>query len=147
MPRLDSAIDIKAPRDKVFAYISDVESQPEWCKWAKDVTITSTSRTGIGATDEMMMQVGPRKEKVEGIITEYKEGQFFSRRHTRGLQMTETYSVLPSGDGTKVAWSVEYSPPMGAMGKLLDLIFMERLFEQLQSDSMTNLKERLESAK
>ena len=48
---------------------------------------------------------------------------------------------------TKVAWSIEYRPPMGSMGKLLDLIFMERLFEQLQGDSLNNLKERLETAK
>ena len=147
MPRLDASIDIKAPQDKVFAYIADLESQPEWCKLAKDVEVTSPNRKGVGATDEMIMQVGPRKEKVEGIVTEYKEGRFFSRRHTRGMQMSETYSVLPFGDGTKVAWTIEYSPPMGGMGKLMDLIFMERLFEQLQGDSLTNLKERLETVK
>ena len=147
MPRLDGTIDIKAPRDKVFAYISDVEAQPEWCKWAKRVDVTSPDRKGVGATDEMVMQVGPRKERVEGIVTEYKEGQFFSRRHTRGLQMTESYSVLPTSDGTKVAWIVEYKPPMGQMGKLIDFLFMERLFEQLQGDSLNNLKERLEAVR
>ena len=147
MPRLDGSIDIKAPREKVFAYISDVEAQPQWCKWAKDAEVTSVSKTGVGATDEMVMQVGPRKERVEGIVTEYKEGMYFSRRHTRGLEMSESYSVLPFGDMTKVAWSIEYKPPMGSMGKLLDLIFMERLFEQLQGDSLNNLKERLETAK
>ena len=147
MPRLDGSIDIKAPKEKVFAYIADVEAQPEWCKWAKDVEVTSPNRKGVGATDEMLMQVGPRKERVEGIVTEYKEGQFFSRRHTRGLQMSESYSVLPVGDMTKVAWIIEYTPPMGGMGKLMDLIFMERLFEQLQGDSLNNLKERLETAK
>lgn len=147
MPRLDSTIDIKAPPEKVFAYISDVEAQPEWCKWAKEVVITSTSRTGIGATDEMRMQVGPRKEKVEGIVTQFEEGQAFGRRNTRGLQMSETYKLEPSGDGTSVAWTVEYTAPMGGVGKLMDFLFMERLMEQLQGDSLTNLKQRLESAK
>jgi hypothetical protein len=36
---------------------------------------------------------------------------------------------------------------MGGMGKLMDVLFMERLFDQLAKDSMTQLKERLESAK
>ena len=147
MPRLDAFIDIKAPREKVFAFISDVEAQPQWCKWAKDVEVTSPNHKGVGATDEMIMQVGPRKERVEGIVTEYKDGQFFSRRHTRGMQMSESYSVLPTADGSRVAWIIEYTPPMGAMGKMMDLIFMERLFEQLQGDSLNNLKAVMETAK
>ena len=35
---------------------------------------------------------------------------------------------------------------MGGMGKLMDKLFMERLFDQLMKDSLTNLKDRLESA-
>jgi hypothetical protein len=36
---------------------------------------------------------------------------------------------------------------MGSMGKLMDMLFMERLFDQLMKDSLNNLKERLESAR
>jgi hypothetical protein len=36
---------------------------------------------------------------------------------------------------------------MGGMGKLMDAIFMERLFDQLMRDSLTNLKERMETAR
>jgi uncharacterized membrane protein len=61
--------------------------------------------------------------------------------------MTESYSLLPAGDGTKVAWIIEYAPPGGGLGKLIDLLFMSRLFEQLQGDSLRNLKERLESTR
>jgi uncharacterized membrane protein len=147
MPRVDNAIDIKAPRDKVFQYIADIEAQPEWVKWAKRAEVTSMERNSVGATDAMVMQVGPRKENVEGLITEYKEGQFFTRRLTRGMEMTERLSVVPFGDGSKVAYSVEYTPPMGALGKLIDFQFMERLFDQLMEDSLTNLKERLETAR
>ena len=145
MPRLDNSIDIKAPREKVFQYISDVELWPEWVKWAKDVDVTSLDGIGVGTTDAMIMQVGPRKENVEGLVTEYKEPQYFSRRTTRGMDMTERYAVLPNPDGSKVAWSIEYTPPMGAIGKLVDFLFMVRLFDQLMKDSLTNLKARLES--
>ena len=93
------------------------------------------------------MQVGPKKENIETLTTEFKDGQFFTRRNTRGMEMTSRLSVLPFGDGTKVAWSVDYVPPMGGMGKLMDMVFMERLFDQLMKDSLTNLKERLETAR
>ncbi|HLF76267.1 MAG TPA: SRPBCC family protein [Dehalococcoidia bacterium] len=148
MPRLDNAIEIKAPRDKVFAYISDVTTHPEWVKWTKQAEMTSPpSHVGVGTTYAGVMQVGPKKENIEEIVTEYKDGQLFTRRHTRGMDMTDRLAVVNTPDGAKVAWSVEYTPPMGAMGKMMDVIFMSTLFNQLMEDSLTNLKDRLESAR
>ena len=147
MPRLDDVIDINAPRDKVYQYISDVALQPEWNKWAKKAEPTSLERRALGATDSMLMQVGPRRENVEGIVTEFKEGSLYSRRHTKGMELTERYSLLTIGETTKVAWSVEYVSPMGPIGKMNDILFVSRLFEQLMKDSLSNLKERMESAR
>jgi uncharacterized membrane protein len=145
LTRVDNAIDIKASREKIFEYVSDIESHPEWVKWAKEVEKTSPNAKGVGATDRMVMQVGPRRERVEGMITEFRDGQNYTRRLTRGLDLTEKLSLVNVKDGTKVAWIVEYRPPMGAVGKLMDVLFMSRLFDQLMKDSLTNLKERMES--
>ncbi len=147
MPRVDDSIDINVPREKVFQYISDIELQPAWNKWAKKAESTSLVRSALGATDAMVMQVGPRKESVEGIVTEFKDGSLYSRRHTKGMEMTERYSLLTIGDMTKVAWSVEYVSPMGPIGKMNDMLFVTRLFEQLMHDSLNLLKGQLESAR
>jgi len=146
MPRLDNSIDIAAPLETVFAYLTDVESHPEWVKWTKEAEVTSVEKTGLGTTSSQRMQVGPRKETVEAIVTEFKPNEFVTWRHTRGMEMTDRLSVVPFRDGTKVAWSVDYTPPMGGMGKLMDMLFMERLFDQLAKDSMAQLKDRLENA-
>ena len=147
MPRIDNAIDINAPSEKVFQYVADVRSQPQWVKWAKRVELTASDRSGLGATDAMVMQVGPQKQNVEGLITEYKEGEFFTRRLTKGMDLTERLAVVPIGAGSKVAYIIEYTPPMGPLGRLVDMLFMERLFDQLMKDSLTNLREQLESAR
>ena len=93
------------------------------------------------------MQVGPQKQNIEAIVTEYKAGALFTRKHTRGIELTDRIACVASGDGTKVAWSIEYTPPMGAMGKMMGLLFMDRLMEQLQQDSLDILKLRLETAR
>lgn len=148
LPRLDNTIDIQIARDKVFQYVADVKVRPDWVKWTKSADVTSIAESqGVGATDIMLMQVGPRKETVEGIVTEYKSGQLFTRRHTRGMQMTDRLATVSVGNATKVAWTVEYIPPMGALGKLIDAAFMVRLFDQLMKDSLSILKERLETAR
>ena len=117
MPRLDNSIDIKAPRETVFEYLTDIRLHTEWVKWTKEAEVTSLEKTGLGVTTSELMQVGPRKERVETIVTEYKPEEFFTRRHTRGMEMTDRLSVVQTGDGTKVAWSVEYMPPMGRDGQ------------------------------
>jgi uncharacterized membrane protein len=147
MPRLDNSIDINAPAEQVFAFVADVTTHPEWVKWTKAAEVTSIESNGVGATTAGVMQVGPKKEKIETLTTEYKDGQLVTRRTTRGMKMTDRIAVLPQPEGTKVAWSIDYVPPMGSMGKLVDALFMERLFDQLMKDSLTNLKERLESAR
>jgi len=146
MPRIDGSIEIKAPRDKLFEYVSDIELQPEWAKWAKEAAVTTAEPGVVGSTYQMLMQVGPKKDRVEGIVTGYKEGHYIARRLTTGMEMTETISVVPFGDGQKVAWIIEYTPPMGAMGKMIDTLFMVRLFDQLMRDSLLILKERAEAA-
>ncbi len=147
MPRLDNSIEIKAPRDRVFEYVANIEMRPEWVKWAKRAEVTSPEHRGIGVTDVMLMQVGPKKEWVEGIVTEYRDGLLHTRRHTKGMEMTDRVAMVNTAEGTKVAWSIEYSPPMGPMGKMVDLLFMVRLFDQLMKDSLNILKERIETAR
>lgn len=143
--RVDHVIEIKAPREKIFEYVSDLESHPEWVKWAKQVEVTSPTTRGVGVTDRSIMQVGPKKERVEGLITDFKDGQLYVRRLTKGMDLTEKISLVPVSGGTKVAWIIEYRPPMGAMGKAMDFLFMSRLMDQLLKDSLTNLKERMEA--
>ena len=89
MPRIDNSTEIKATPAAVFQYISDLEALPEWVKWAKRVEVTSLSKQGVGTTDASLMQVGPQKQNVEGLITEYKDGEFYTRRLTRGMELTE----------------------------------------------------------
>lgn len=147
MPVLEAAIDIKAAPEKVFAYISDVETQPQWARWAKDVEITSLQRKGLGTTDAMVLQLMGKKYPTEAIISEYNENESMSRRITRGFNLVEHYTLTPADGGTRVQHVIDYVPPFGGFGKVFNFLFMNRLFEQLHGDSMNSLKERLESAK
>ena len=66
------------------------------------------------------------QEAIETLTTEFKDGQFVTRRHTRGMDMTDRLSVLPFGDGTKVAWSIDYTPPVMLRPSQLYERFMSR---------------------
>jgi uncharacterized membrane protein len=142
--RVDRSIDIKAPKETIFEYVADIGNEGDWVKWAKDVRVTSLERAKIGATDAMLMQVGPSKKRVEGIITELVPNYTVARRLTTGMDFTERLSVVPVLDGTKLAWNVEYEPPGGGIGKLMDVLFMSTLLDQLMGDSLDILKDKIE---
>jgi uncharacterized membrane protein len=109
--RVDNSIDIKAPKEKIFTYLADLEARPQWLKWSKDPEVTSLQREGVGTTHRDIMQVGPQKQRVEGIITDFQDGYTIASRLTKGMDLNERISVLAMGDHTKVAYSVEYTPP------------------------------------
>ncbi len=145
MTRVDNTIDIKAPKEKVFAFIADLEARSQWVKWSKRPEVTSMQKEGVGTTDRSVMQVGPQKQQTEGLVTDYQPGYTIARRLTRGMDLNERISVLNTGDSTKVAYSVEYVPPMGKLGQMMDFLFMEKLFGQLMEDSLEILKEQMEA--
>jgi len=143
--RVDNSIEIKATKEKVFSFISDLGARPQWVKWAKDTEVTSMQKTGVGTTDREVMQVGPQKQKTEGLVTDFQPDYTISRRLTKGMDLNERISVLNMGDATKVSYSVEYKPPMGKMGEMMDFLFMAKLLDQLMEDSLTILKDRMEA--
>lgn len=145
MTRVDNSIDIKAPKEKIFAFVSDLEARSQWVKWAKNTEVTSMQKEGVGTTDRGVMQVGPQKQQVEGLVTDYQPGYTIARRLTRGMDLAERVSVLNMGESSKVAYTVEYTPPMGKLGQVMDFLFMVKLMDQLMEDSLAILKERMEA--
>ena len=145
MTRVDNWIDIKAPKDKIFAYVADLEARPQWVKWSKDTEVTSMQKRGRAPRTAALCAWALRSRTWKGLVTDYQPGYTIARRLTRGMDMNERVSVLTSGDATKVTYSVEYKPPMGKMGGLIDFLFMAKLFDQLMEDSLAILKERMEA--
>ena len=65
MEYIEKTIEIKAPVEKVWALISDLERILEWAKgYAQKVVITSKQRTGVGTTThEIGVSFGKPYEK------------------------------------------------------------------------------------
>ena len=146
MPRIEREIDIEAPPEQVFAYATAEENQTKWIVFLKEYRITSEQKQGAGITDRCVIQMGPRKEEMDAVCTEYVPGQVYARRTTSGLQMEGRLTFEPAGDSTLVAWTVDYTPPMGALGVVVDLLLMRRLFINQVEDSLERLKQQLEQA-
>jgi uncharacterized membrane protein len=145
MARVVKSIRIDAPREHVFALATDVTRQPDWTTFVKEGLIISGDGKSAGTTDRTVIQVGPRATKTESVWTEYNSGERFARRATSGMQMEERMLFTPVGNGTDVQWAVSYTPPLGILGKLMDVFMMNRVYQNEIEGSLERLKAELET--
>ena len=145
MAKVVKSIRIDAPHEHVFALATDVTRQPDWTTFVKEGLITSGDGKSAGTTDRTVVQVGPRATKAESVWTEYTTGERFARRATSGMEMEERMLFTPVGNGTDVQWAVNYTPPMGPLGKFMDVFMMNRVYQNEIEASLERLKEALET--
>ncbi len=144
MPRILKSIDIDASPDKVFSYVTNASTQPDWIKFMKQVDITSGGDLGKGTTDRSVIKLGPRAQTMEALWTEYDPPRLFARRATSGMEMEGRMTFEPTDDGTQVEWVIGYRPPLGGLGLMVDALFMNRVFQNEVEESLENLKAQLE---
>jgi len=144
MPRLKAAIEIDAPREHVFALAADITKQPEWTTFIKEVVLTSGDGKSQGSAAERVIKVGLMKNGLEDTIVEYEANEAVGRRFVGYFEGDDRLTFAPAGNGTRVEWSVNYTPPFGIIGKIGDRLVMERVFQNELEASLDTLKAQLE---
>jgi uncharacterized membrane protein len=145
MSRIAKSIQIDAPQDQVFAYAADVEKQPNWIVFIKEIEVTSGDGHSRGTTDRCVAKMGLRSQVMEAEWTEFRPPDSFGRRITSGAKMEGRVAFSAKDGGTSVQWNISYRPPYGMMGRLVDIFFMNRVFQNEVEESLENLKKALEA--
>jgi len=142
MATVTKSININAPVDKVFAYVSDPMNIPDWMVGMMEVSDVTGSGVGMRYHWKYKMIGVPfggastRTEHVpnERIVVESKEG----------IASTFTFTFAPHEGGTKAALQADYTIPLPVLGKLAEKLVLKR--NEREADLwMTNLKETLEA--
>ena len=144
MPSILKSIDIEASPDNVFNYVTNVSTQTDWIKFLKAVDITSGDGQAKGTTDRCVIKLGARAQEMEALWTEYDPPRVFARKATSGMEMDGRMTFEPRDDGTHVEWKIGYRPPMGALGMMVDALFLNRVFQNEIEESLESLKVQLE---
>ena len=144
MPRIRKSIHISASPDDAFSYATNPSHQPDWIKFIRQVDITSGDGKSVGTADRCAFKLGPRAETVDALWTEYDPPRAFARKATSGAVMEGRMTFEVSDDGTDVEWTIDYTPPMGGLGAVVDALFMNRVFQNEVEESLESLKAQLE---
>jgi len=145
LARVTKSIQIDAPREHVFALATDIGRQPDWTTFVKEGLITSGDGKSAGTRDRTVFKVGPRATKAENLWTAYNPGELFARRSVMGITQEETMQFTAAGNSTLVQWTVNYQPPLGPLGRFMDVFMMNRVYQNEIEASLERLKAALES--
>ena len=111
MATIEASVTISAPVDKVWDFVSDLDSEPKYWKGTKQVRNiskegnTTTREVTIAFKDSKCMQTVTLYPK-EKIHAEFTEGILIG---------TKTIQLTPNGDGTRLdaTWDIKLSGMMG----------------------------------
>jgi uncharacterized membrane protein len=61
------------------------------------------------------------------------------------MKQEERMLFTSVGGGTDVQWAINYTPPMGLLGKFMDVFMMNRVYQNEIEGSLERLKAELET--
>ncbi len=114
MDHIEKTVEIKAPLEKVWALISDLERIPEWAKeYTEREVITSKQRTGVGTTThEVGVAFGKAYEK-DFVVTEWVEKEKIVFESTSGWPWKGKWVMKHAEEGTLFTYAVDFECPLG----------------------------------
>ncbi|AVM01238.1 polyketide cyclase [Gordonia iterans] len=111
---------IKAPREKVFAYIDDYRNVPEYMFGVSRFTPTTEVDHGLGSVFQTVIKIGPKELKSTVKCVEWVENEKIRLESVSGMGANTTWSFADGDDGTTVLHAeFDFTLPGGLTGKVL----------------------------
>ncbi len=143
---VEGAIDISAPRDRVWTILSDVTSARLWDRQMREATIVSAAKSGIGTERASGGPVVKTREKVTEWVP-YNRLEYEVVHDPRLTKFeTSRLEITPSGaTGTHVRWSLDYQMNGGYLGNLADQFLLGGTHKGRIDDGLSRLKRYAET--
>ena len=148
MSNFSAQIKITAPKEQVWAVLSDLGSIYKWNPGVSHSHSTSESSGGEGATRHCDIQT-PLKGYLEERALDWHEGESFKIDiYDTNFPLKKNvvqFSLRADGSDTVVEVSPEYQLKFGALGAVMDRLAFNRQFRKGMTGLLTGLKYYVET--
>jgi hypothetical protein len=143
MARIEEAIVIKCPADRLFAYMADTKTWPRWDSGLVKAEQTSTGQMGVGTMIQGEMQAMGRTMALTAQVTEYEPSiKWGGSISLPGMQLEEHFIFDSIEGGTKL--TRVYDAQLRGLLKLFAPIVLSSM-RSGSKKSLANLKSILEA--
>ncbi|MGH9222448.1 MAG: SRPBCC family protein [Acidimicrobiales bacterium] len=130
---VEDEVEIRQPRSRVYAFISDHEHLPAWMAGVSRASRTSPGPVGVGTRYRVVGRMLGRRVESTYELTAYEPDTMFSGRLTSPLfEVEETYRFDGDGSTTKVQLTAEAHP--GEKLRLLGPVLALAMPRQVKAD-------------
>jgi len=143
MARVERSITINAPVEKVFAYMADPMSEPEWLPGAVEVKDVTLTEEGVGSHYRSVYKLLGLLFESETTTLEYIPNQRIVTQSKGGIVSTWTYTFEPHDGGTKANVVVEFTVPIPVLGKVAEALALKQI-EREADLAVANVKAIME---
>ena len=141
MARIEKSVTINAPVEKIFGYIADPMTSPEWL--TSMITVNDVSGTGVGQHYRWKYKMVGVLLEGETTVTEHIPNKRRVTQTKGGATSTWTLDFETLDGGTKVKLTIEYTIPVPVIGKLAEKLVLKRNEREAEL-AMANIKEKME---
>ena len=132
MARIEEAVEIKCPADKVFAYVADAKSWPKWQLSMVEAKKTSPGEMGVGTTFGGVNKVMGRRMAWTSKVTEYERNKAWREVIKSGSTLLDEHlNFYPVEKGTKV--TQVYDMKAGGFLKLFAPMMASSVYSDLST--------------
>jgi carbon monoxide dehydrogenase subunit G len=135
------SIVIRAPRERVFAYVDDPETLVEWLPGMVDVH--DVVGRGGGQQQEWTYKMVGIPLRGQAVVVEHVPGTSAVHQTIGMVHSTFAYSVEPHEKGTRFTLEIDYTIPIPVLGRLAEHVVIARNAREFEV-GLANLKELLE---
>lgn len=147
MTTLHNEIVLKAPIDKVWDILSDLELLDKYDPTVSKSTLVSSVKTGIGAKRKVCMR--DQKNWFEEQVTAYTPMEQLTYQLTdcsfpiTGLK--HSYSFSREGEHTRVKQQMQYTMKFGILGRVLNAVMVRKQIDSGVKKFFSGLKDYAET--
>jgi len=142
MATVEKSTVIAAPAEQIFTFISDPTNMPEI--WPSLVEVHDVTPAANGGSDfKWTYKMAGMRFEGASTSVEFTPPLRLSVETKGGISSTNTWSLEPEGDGTRVTFHVELTVP--GIGKLAEPLVVRENNKEAEI-ILANLKKRLEQA-
>jgi uncharacterized protein YndB with AHSA1/START domain len=140
MLSLTKNIVVSAPPERVFAYVSEPATMPEWLGGL--VEVRNVVGAGAGQQYEWTHKYVGLLFRGQSTVVEHVPNERSVHQSIGTISSIWTFSVEPHEEGTRLTIEIEYSIPVPVLGKLAEQAVLRRDARELAA-GLINIQETL----
>lgn len=109
-------------RERVFAYVNDYRSVPDWMFGLNKFDPLTEQTSGVGSTFDASMKLGPKTLHTKIKCTEWVENEQITLESIDGFNVSMSWSFADADAGTELSVVFDYQLPGGLAGRALGAV-------------------------